>query len=468
MWWHAGTYGRFQQSDFGRKRIRRLLLVASALALLAAMRVAPASASAFFIREQSAVALGTAFAGASAGGDDASSMFYNAAALTRLKGSSVTVAGSVIDARGKFRDGEGKTFLGTPLGGGDGGRNAGRPSFVPAAYGVWDLQSLLEGENVKLGLAVNSPFGLETEYTDGWIGRYYALHSRLRSIDINPAVAWEVWHGISISAGLQVQYVEALLTNSIDYGSFGAVAGVPGAIPGGQDGFAKVSGDDWGVGYTLGLLLQPWQATRIGVGYRSAVRHEVHGDARIRGDSAGIAQQIGAFTGNDGARAKMTTPEVVSIGVRQQLTDAWAVSTEATWTRWNRMRVLRITFDNPALPPSVTEQDWHDTWFLACGVSWRPSQNWVLRTGFAYDQSPVPNSTRTPRTPANSGYLLAGGLTWQPLKRLSLSIGYGHFFIENPRMNLKTTSDGNATRGSLQGSSDNAIDSVSAQLSWTF
>ena len=37
---------------------------------------------------------------------------------------------------------------------------------------------------------MNVPFGLETDYSRDWVGRYHAVRSELTTININPAVAW--------------------------------------------------------------------------------------------------------------------------------------------------------------------------------------------------------------------------------------------------------------------------------------
>lgn len=425
-------------------------------------------ASAFFVREQSASALGSAFAGATAGASDLTYIFYNGAALTQQESGFASV-GSLIISVAKFRNGEASTIQGVPVGDGNGGRNGGDPSFVPALYGAWNLaDSFPDIPPIRLGLAINAPFGFETQYDDNWIGRYYAVQSRIRTLDINPMVAFEPIEGVSLAAGLQVQRIDAKLTNAVDFGTLGALYGVPGAQPTMQDGFAKVVGDDWGVGWTAGLLLEPLPGTRLGAAYRSAVHHEIEGDARTQPDQAGVAAALGFPVGTTGAKARLTTPEVVSFGISQRLDDAWTVMTETTWTRWSRIRTIEIMFDDPALPPSVTEQDWRDTWFFAAGCAWRPAEQWTLRTGIAYDQSPARNSSRTPRTPINNGTMIAVGADYQATAQLGLAVGYAHWFIESAPIDLEDNAPGNALRGNLSGSSRNDVDTLSLQLTWRF
>jgi long-chain fatty acid transport protein len=152
-----------------------------------------AYASGYALREQSASALGNAFAGATAGAEDLSYMYFNPAALTRQSETQVAPVVSAILPRLKMRDVRGRTAAGTPISGNDGGRNAAEGNVVAALYGLFDLQDTFGLEqNVKFGVGVNVPFGVETDYRDGWIGRYHALHSKVLALNVNPALAWEI------------------------------------------------------------------------------------------------------------------------------------------------------------------------------------------------------------------------------------------------------------------------------------
>jgi long-chain fatty acid transport protein len=442
--------------------------LAATIAACALLDPRAGKASAFFIREQSAAAMGSAFADATAGAGDLTYMFFNGAALGRQPGSAVAVVGNTVLSQARFRHGAARTFTGAAIDGSDSG-NAGGLAMIPAAYGAWDLSGHLGWtEDVRLGLAINAPFGFETEYRDDWIGRYYAVQSRLRSVNFNPLVSWLPSEGVSVALGMQVQRIDARLTNAVDFGSIGAANGMPGAIPGAQDGFAKLAGNDWSFGWTMGLLIEPSPGTRFGAGYRSAIRHDLEGHARLRLDAAGIGAALGQTAGTSAAKANLTLPEIVSFGLHHQIDDDWSIMAEAAWTRWSRYRVLRVQFEDGALPDELTEEDWRDTWFLAGGTSVRLDPDWTLRCGVAWDQSPVRNRTRTPRTPANSGIMLAVGATWQPSPNLSLAAAFSHFFIESARINLESSSPGNAARGDLSGSSRNAVDAIALQLVWGF
>ncbi len=121
-------------------------------------------AGSFGLIEQSASGQGSAYAGASALGEDASTIYFNPAGMTRLSGSQIVVAGHVISPNAKFINDGTTDALGTPLSGND--SNTGDPAFVPNFYYATELSN-----GIHAGVGVNVPFGLSTEYDDGWVGR---------------------------------------------------------------------------------------------------------------------------------------------------------------------------------------------------------------------------------------------------------------------------------------------------------
>ena len=159
----------------------------------------------------------------------------------------------------------------------------------------------------------------------------------------------------------------------------------------------------------------------------------------------------------------MTLPELASIGVNYQVSDKFEIMGEAAWTRWSRFDELVVEFDNPAQPDSFTEEDWDDTWFFAVGATYRPTDYFNLRFGFAYDQSPVPDRTRTPRIPDEDRYWMAFGVDYLPNDWLTLTLGYTHIFLPDASIDLQATDPGNTFRGNLSGEYEANIDIIALQ-----
>jgi long-chain fatty acid transport protein len=427
-------------------------------------------AAGFAVKEQSSTAQGNAFAGATAGAEDISYMYFNPAGLTRHPDFGAHASLSYIIPEAKFKDGEASTIAGVPITGTPNDGDIADDAPVPAIY----LSAPL-ADRLQFGLGINAPFGLTTEHEDGWIGRYHALKSDLLTVNINPAVAIEAAPGLSFGIGAQIQYAETELTSAVDFGSIGALSGNAAleaiSVPTAQDGEASVEGDDWGFGFNLGFLFEPAEGTRFGVAYRSEIDHDVEGDAEFELDAAGVGGALSAATGafvDTGARINISSPASLSIGAYHELSDKVAVMAEAAWTDWSSFDELRIEFDNPAQDDNVTEENWDDTFFIALGATYRPVESLAIRAGIAYDETPIADEFQTPRVPDASRYWTSIGLSYDPVPAFGVSASYTHIFLEDNDVDLQATDEGNTFRGNLSGTFEKQIDIITVGATFRF
>ena len=434
----------------------RLDSCAAAAAALTAFAVgSSAQAAGYALREQSTTAQGTAFAGATASASDVSYMFFNPASLGWVERVEIEAMGTAVMPKVKLKSASGSTVLGTPISGGteedDIAENAVLPAFyaaVPLPYGV------------RVGMGVNVPYGLETDYSRDWVGRYHGIRSEVTTVNFNPAIAWRPTSWLGMGGGFQAQYIDGTLTNAIDFGTIGAAARIPGAVPGGDDGHARLHGDDWAYGWNAGVILEPVTGTRVGLAYRSEVDHTLRGDVNFTGDDAGIANLIragtGLFTDTD-ADLSLTTPASLSFGLHHDLTDRVALMAEAQWTDWSVFDQLTVKFDNPAQDDSVTEEEWRDAWFFALGATFKATEQLVLRAGVAYDQSPVRGDYRTPRIPDGDRYWLSLGAGWRPASWLDLDAAFTYIDVDSTSVRLAASDTGSTARGNLNADYDSYI-----------
>lgn len=417
------------------------------------------AASGFALVEQSGKGLGEAFAGGRTNTEDASSLFYNPAAMAFMKKNSIGASFSVIDVSLKFKDKGSHTVTGAPLTGGDGG-DGGTLGLIPNLYFVHKLM-----DQVKIGLTINAPFGLATKYDKEWRGRYHGVESDLMVIGISPTVAVEVLPELlSLGASLNIEYADSKLTNAIDFGTI-LIAG--GTTPQTLDGFADLTGDDWAVGYSLGLLCTVTPDTRIGISYRSKVDHNLSGDVDfdVPTTARGMLDAIGMadYFIDTHATARITLPESLSCGIYQRIGECFALMGDISWTNWRRFRELVVKFDS-GQPPSATEEYWEDTMTYRLGVNYFASTKLTIRAGSAYDQGAVKTEYRTPRIPDNDRIWLTLGLGYAFTDDLRIDLGYAHLFIKDS--NSRLTNE--PVAGYLLGEYESSIDIVSIEGSLLF
>jgi long-chain fatty acid transport protein len=417
--------------------------------------------------EQSVKELGQAFSGAPTNIDDGSMVFFNPGAMSQVRGKLVSMAGYVIAPSITFDNSASQlspALGGAPLKGGDGG-NSTDLIFIPNIYYVQELTN-----RIAFGFGFNTPFGTRNSYPSDWKGRYQAIDSEIMTLNFNPSLSFKITEQLSVGAGFNVQYLQSKLTNAIDFGTICLQAlGAPpcadqGLLPQTADGHASLKGDNVGFGYNLGVFYKLNPATHLGVSYRSRVTHDVHGNANFSvPDNAAILTQGGGFIDTN-ARTAVTLPDNVLFGFSHRFSPRWAISADALWTHWSLIRGLRTDFSS-AQRDDILDLKWQDTWRYAFGVNYLSEDNkWTLRTGFAYDQTPVPDSHhRSPRIPDSSRYWLTAGLTYALLKNINIHAAYAHLFMDDPAINRRGT-----TADFLVGQYSEQTNIGGLQLDWRF
>jgi len=447
-----------------------LVLVALAFVLFTA---GTAMASGLMIFEKSVKGLGNAFAGNSAVAEDASTIYFNPAGMTRLPGHQVLAGCHVIMPYFKFDD-DGSAmaaiFGGAPLTGGNGG-DAGGVFFVPNFYSSFSIT-----DDLKFGIGMTSPFGLGTEYDGDWVGRYHTVKSDIMTIDINPSIAYRIHKMFSIGAGVSVQYIDAELTQKIDFGTMDAAlaGGAYGLTPQGSDGKGEITGDDWAFGFNVGVLFEPTENTRFGLSYRSRIKYELEGEADFsypNAAAAALAANPLVNAVDSDVDADITLPDSLSFSAYHQLTEHLAIMADVTWVNWSCLDELRIKFDSGA-DDSVVTLKWENSFRYSIGATFQATEQLTLRTGVAYDETPVPSAKyRTPRVPDDDRIWLALGLSYQFTEMIGLDIGYTYIFAgdaEIKRIDTGALGAENTLAGSLVGDYNAYSNIISFQLSVKF
>lgn len=377
-------------------------------------------AAGFALIEQNASGLGNAYAGQAAVAEDASTVFFNPAGMSRLAGRQIVVAGHYIQPSAKF-SGTSSPFVAAN------GDEAGMPALVPNAYYTMEL-----APGIGFGLGLNSPFGLATEYEVPWAGMTQALLSEMKTYNLNPSLSWRINDRIALGAGVDWQRITAELS------SYNPL--LPGVV--------AMKGDDNSWGWNAGVLFSLDEDTRIGLAYRAEIEHNLEG--RISPVGHPIV-------------ADVTLPATVSLSVFRRLTPEWDVLADLTWTGWSSFDELRIRHAATGATLSLVEENWDDAWRASVGVSYRASDNLVWRFGVAYDQSPIPDAAhRTPRIPDEDRTWLALGAQYRLSDRSAIDVGYAHLFVADAAID-------HAENGlKVSGRYDNAVDILSLQFSHRF
>lgn len=412
-----------------------------------------ASAAGFALSDKTVSGLGSAFAGTAAQAEDASVVYTNPAAMQRLSGSVLSIAVHQIAPSVRFSD-EASTVSGpNPA-------DAGPTRLAPNLYAVTELSP-----DARFGIGIYVPFALGLEYDDRWPGRYHSIKSEMTTLNISPALSWQLTPALAVGGSIDFQYLTAELTQAVDFGTIcvaqlgGPACTFLGLAPQQDDGRQTLKGSNWATGYSLGLHYVPTPQLKLGAVYHSDTRQNISGTSEFAGVPAAFA---GVFTDSAGA-TRVHLPESVSLSAAWAVSERLTLLADYTWTAWSRHKEFRVDFAN-TLADSVTTYNWHDTGFYALGLDYRLSPQWRLRAGAAYDESPVPDPEhRTPIGPDNDRRWYAVGATYARHDAFSVDLALAHVEVEDAVIN-HTDSLGHTLNGRFRLSGRY----LSAQTTWRF
>ncbi len=455
-----------------------------------ALGAGQAFGAAFGLQTQNASGLGHAYAGGAAAAEDVSTIFYNPAGLVRLTKTEIVVSANVICPSAKFNDNGSQAAFGQSLGGTGG--DAGGCAVVPNMY-----LGVPFTDKWSFGLGINAPFGLETEYDSDWLGRFQAIKSKVETININPVLSWEPTKNLTVGGGFSYQRLKAELTKNANYagifaqgvGQFVAAGQIPaaaapaliGSAAGLQSG-VKITGDDDSWGWNVGVLWQVTPQTRIGAAYRSQVKYEVSGNVEFTNPTAAnlgplpspvapigalLVNGINASTlANGGVNLSIKMPDTANLSIFSEINKQWDVMADLQYTGWSSIQQLAIYRNGATTPLSTLDWNFSDSWRVSAGVNYHINDQWVLRGGVAYDETPTNDTGRTPGLPDGDRTWLAFGVHTNFTPNWEFDLAYAHEFISGPDLNQ----NGGNTQlyGLIKGSYDTSVDIVGAQVKYVF
>jgi len=234
-------------------------------------------------------------------------------------------------------------------------------------------------------------------------------------------------------------------------------------IPGSADGQMKMEGDSLAYGFTLGVLYEPVSGTRLGLGYRSRMTHDLDLNARVRGVPA-ILTGMGLKSASS-AEAELKLPSMINFGIQQDLGEKWTVMADVSWTEWSVMDELTVKFDRPVLGSKgdTLKMKWDDCWRFAVGCEYKWTEAFTLRCGLAYDQTPVSSKdSRSVRLPDADRYWASAGIGYKLAENIRLDLAYTHIFFETVELVNKTPA------GTLRGKVTGDADIISAAITYMF
>ena len=425
-------------------------------ALIAIAFSGSSSAAGFQLWEQNASGVGNAYAGSAAVAENASTVYFNPAGMTQLQDREVSLGVNLINTSYKFSNNGSST--GVLSGSGNDGGSLG---FVPNAY-----MSMALTKDIYVGLGIGAPFGLKTEYDNPWTGAAQSVKFEIKTININPSVAWRVNDMVSLGIGVNWQHLEAEYVRAVGVLSPGLA---------GSTATLNLDGDAWG--WNVGALFKITPVTKLGVSYRSSIKHDIDGDVVVAGNGTpvanGTAAALNAGGASSNAKTSIKLPDTFILSATHELNDRWQVLGDVSWTGWSSIPKVDILRTSGVLNGTLAQRldtNFRDTWRVAVGANYKLNDAWKLKFGLAYDQTPVKGAdTRLVSLPDNDRIWFSLGSQWKPSKATALDVGATYIYVQDSTINNNQTSaNPTQNRGWVRGDyTANAV-ILGAQFSMAF
>ncbi|UAK24508.1 OmpP1/FadL family transporter [Sphingomonas nostoxanthinifaciens] len=394
--------------------VRAFLLAGVPLAVVGA--AGPVHAAAFYLQEQSVRGAGRAFSGEGAD-QGAASLWWNPASIGGMSGGDAVIGASAVLPRGQV-DNKGTVIVRpgqapAAVGGNGSAHNPINNGVVPSGAVAYALSP-----KFAVGLAITAPYNFTTNYdSDSW-ARYSADKTNLRTIDVQPSIAWMPAPGISLGAGLNVEYAKASLSNFL-----------PNLSPLLADGHQTLRGHGVDVGWTVGGQFRRGPLS-IGLSYKSAIEHQLNGTVT----TAGLLGPLAGSNGRVVTQARFTTPWQAIGSVRLRATDRLTLNGQVVRFGWNKFDDIRLGYPlNAAIP-----ENYGNTWSYAGGVDFAMTPAWTVRAGVQRDQSPTRDGQRDARVPDSSRWNFATGTSYTIGHGITLDAAVSYIDFKNAAINRTT------------------------------
>ena len=379
-----------------------------------------AFAGGFGLNEQGAKASGMANAFA-AQADDPTAVYFNPAGIVQLDGTQVSIGSSLVIPQATFESTTPTASDPYGIRGTSPGQKTNLDTKVVPVPNAYLTQKI--SDRVSFGFGTFSNFGLETNWPNDWEGRFLigGTYANLTTVSLNPVLAFKPSDRVSIAAGPVMQYLYFELKQKQFTGL------------GDPELNSKFKGDDVNWGWNAAVMVWLTDDLKFGASYRSEVSHSINGKLLFSPNATNFPDTT--------LTSSFKTPANAYLGL------AWThgpltLEFDAQWTDWSSYSQLAAKFNQPVAgkPGLLVEEDWHDAWAYRFGAQFAVNQYLDVRAGIAYDESPIPSRSVSPRIPGGDRWIYAVGFGGH-YEAFTLDLAYQYAAAESVKLGSETGQD---------------------------
>lgn len=370
----------------------------------------------------SARSLGQGSTGVAGVSDDPTVSYRNPAALTALPGTQAMLNLTYANSRPTYTDQSGSVT------------GARATSILVPGFAASTL--LMDGR-LGVGVSAVTPYGSETHFNGDSPLRYVATDSRLRVVDVSPAIAYKINDQFSFGVGADyANIVEGALDRKLNEANLNTVLS-GGVITTGADANSELAGNGDGWGYHLGATYKPNEENSIGLVYHSNIKIWMNGYLHLTGLN-GIPS-LGVFGNpnfNVNVSAPVYLPQNVQLGYAFMPNKKWTFEVDAAWYNWYAARQLGVVYKDNLTPAQATvlgignpEQfNPRNTLNFALGTNYKYNDKLQLRAGSFYEGASEAESGFNPGFIDLPRYQVSCGFGYALTSTMGLDFAYTYVF----------------------------------------
>ncbi|MBH3422762.1 outer membrane protein transport protein [Pseudomonas gessardii] len=363
---------------------------------------------------------------------------------------------------------------------GDGGQG-GFEAWVPTGFMVIPIN-----DRFAFGLSQVVPMGARTTWDEDWKGRDFAVDTRIETVGLTGSLSFKVNDEFSIGGGAILQHTKGFVSQNVDLYAAAAQSPDFGMIPfpAGQ-GFAlmRVKVDNNSLGWFAGMTWKPTAQDTLGLNYHAKIKNKLEGKYNMYADpgSEGLMTTpvldgktlvelaypgLKLYPGGANASTQLDIPANASLDWVHDFSDRLTLGASVTWTQWSSFEALTLK-SNGSTIVSIPYK-YKNTWMYSFGGDYKLTDDFTVRAGVAFDQTPTRNSTRDPRIPDGDRTFasLGFGYNIRAIPGLSIDGAYSRQFVETVK--LKTKNVDRLGAASLDGKSEAKGEVVSLSATYAF
>jgi long-chain fatty acid transport protein len=265
-------------------------------------------------------------------------------------------------------------------------------------------------EDLSIGLAVNTPYGLSMAWPDDWKGRFLIQNVAFKAITVQPTISWKIKNIIGFGAGFVIALGDVDLNKAIPLQNSTG------------EGQMNIKGSTTQFGFNAGIMVHPLKGLNIGIDYRSKIDMSVNNANATFMVPASLASN---FPDNK-ADVTLPLPANLDFGVSYEINDKIMIGASLNYVFWSAYDSLIFNFQTvtPAIGRTAQPKLYMDRLITRLGVQYKINKLITVRAGGYFDPSPVKSEYLDPMLPSSDEIGLTCGLSIYPVKGLSIDAAF--------------------------------------------